>query len=128
MIDVLLLGRILRCGRRTQSFYCVQDDGHALDRVSKHDWLEHQPFFQGVIRFMNQTNLESQTLFYHNFHKKVIYIYVAYTCFKSVDFPDSGAPRISMSISSGSFLSSIRISLSIFLLTARASSTLAKNP
>jgi hypothetical protein len=78
MIDVLLLGRILRCGRRTQSFYCVQDDGHALDRVSKHDWLEHQPFFQGVIRFMNQTNLESQTLFYHNFHKKVIYIRSVY--------------------------------------------------
>ena len=48
------------------------------------------------------------------------------TCFNKVLLPDSGAPRMRISISSGSFLSSCRICLSIFLLITLASSTLPK--
>ena len=56
----------------------------------------------------------------------ILVIWTLCTCFKRVLLPASWAPRIKMSISSGSFLSSCRICLSIFLLIALASSTLPK--
>ena len=38
----------------------VKNDGHTLNGIGKDDGLEHQPFLQGVIRFVNQANLDKE--------------------------------------------------------------------